>query len=185
VWLAGAVVIGLLVAHFAGATNQSDTASVDDPIGKINAIAPDHRTVAARLSGTMLGGGTYDPAAYAGRIILVNAWASWCEPCKAELPILRRLASASYPAPVKFLGLDVNEQSMADGQAMAARYAVPYASIFDADKSVYGALAPAMSYAVPGTVVIDARGRVAATVIGPVNETAMATYLRALAAEKP
>jgi thiol-disulfide isomerase/thioredoxin len=183
VWLAGVVVIGLLVIHVAG-SGPTSTTSVADPIGKIHAIAPDHRVAAATLTGPLLGGGTYDAAAFAGRIEVVNAWGSWCEPCKAELPILRRLASASYPAPVQFLGLDVEEDSMAAGEAMAKRYAIPYPSIFDADKTVYGALAPTMSFTgVPGTVVIDAKGRVAATVIGPVDETAMAKYLRQLAAE--
>jgi peroxiredoxin len=72
---------------------------------------------------------------------------------------------------------------MADGSAMARRYALPYPSIYDEDKTEYSALAPQMAYAVPGTVVIDARGRVAATVIGQVNEAELFAYLQKLAAE--
>lgn len=183
VWLVGVVAIGVVAALLASASGGSSSAV--DPVGKIQAIAADHRVAAPRLSGPLLGGGTYDPAAYAGQVTLVNAWGSWCAPCRAELPVLRRLAQAAYPAPVKFLGIDV-EDTTAGGEAMVKQYAVPYSSVFDADRTIYDAFAPTLAgTGTPGTVVIDARGRVAATVIGPVNEGAMATYLRELAAEQP
>lgn len=187
VWLAGVIVLGLLAGWLAGRDNGSERVTVDDPVGRLVAIAPDHRVPAATLSGTLLGGDTFDPAAYAGRIQVVSAWASWCEPCKAELPVLARMATASYPAPVQFIGLDVEEGSIADGQQMAARYGLTYPSIFDQDKAAYTAIAPPLMSAsgVPGTVVVDAQGRVAATIIGPVDETELTSFLGQLAAEKP
>jgi thiol-disulfide isomerase/thioredoxin len=178
-WLVGVVVIALVVAYVAGSTR---TGTADDPVGHVEAIPVGKRVPAAQLSGQLLGGGTYDPATYAGHIRVVNAWGSWCEPCKKELPILRRLALATYASPVDFLGLDV-EDSMADGQAMARQYAVPYPSIYDEDRTLYDALAPLIAPSgVPGTVVIDAQGRVAATVIGAVNEAELSAYLKQLAA---
>jgi thiol-disulfide isomerase/thioredoxin len=182
VWVAGLVVIGLVVAYFA---SRSPSTSADDPIGKILSIAKADRAPAGKLAGPLLGGGTYDPSAYAGHVLVVNAWGSWCTPCQEELPALRRLAQASYPAPVRFLGIDVDDTTAA-GKAMVARYQVPYASVFDAERTIYVAFAPTLAgLGTPGTVVIDAQGRVAATVIGPVHEAAMLAYLKALAAEKP
>ena len=190
VWLAGVVVIGLLAAHLsAGSTSgpagtSSTGAAAGDPVGQVEAVPAARRVPAATIAGQLLGGGSYDPSAHVGHILVVNAWGSWCTPCQKELPALRRLALAAYPTPVDFLGLDVEEKSAADGQAMARRYALPYPSIYDEDKSVYDALAPLIAASgVPGTVVIDTRGRVAATVIGAVDETQLATYLRQLAAQ--
>jgi thiol-disulfide isomerase/thioredoxin len=183
VWVGGALLIGLAVAHFTGGASASPAADAGDPVGHVVAVAPDKRVPAAALSGALLGGGTFDPAAYAGHVVVVNAWGSWCTPCRAELPVLRKLATATYPATVDFVGIDIGEKSMADGAAMAKKYALPYPSIYDEDKTAYTALAPQMAYAVPGTVIIDANGRVAATVIGQVNEAELSAYLRKLAGE--
>jgi thiol-disulfide isomerase/thioredoxin len=194
VWLAGVlvigvVVIGLEVAHLSAGSSSglsataSTGAAAGDPVGQVEAIVVAKRVRAATIAGQLLGGGRYDPAAYAGHIVVVNAWGSWCTPCQKELPVLRRLALARYATPVEFLGLDVEEKSMADGEAMARNYALPYPSIYDEDRSVYDALAPLIAPSgVPGTVVIDAQGRVAATVIGAVDETKLAAFLRQLAA---
>jgi thiol-disulfide isomerase/thioredoxin len=184
VFLAGVVVIGLVVAHVSSGSGPTNL-SVDDPVGKIQAIPAAHRVPAKVLAGPLLGGGRYDPATDAGHVTVINAWGSWCEPCRAELPILRRLALATYPTTVHFLGLDV-EDTESGGQSMVRQYAVPYPSIFDADRLVYTSLAPSMAgTGTPGTVVIDAEGRIAATVIGPVDEAAMSAYLRQLATEQP
>jgi thiol-disulfide isomerase/thioredoxin len=187
VWLAGMVVIALVAVHLRGGFSSASSAtastgaSAGDPMGQVEAIASAKRVRASTLAGQLLGGGRYDPAAYAGHIEVVNAWASWCTPCQKELPVLRRLALARYATPVEFLGLDVQD-SMADGEAMVRRYGLPYPSIYDEDMSVYDALAPLIASGVPGTVVIDAQGRVAATVIGAVDGTKLAAYLRQLAA---
>jgi len=184
-WLVGVVVLGLVIAHLVGGTSGATSgaaASAADPVGRVESIPADKRVGAAPVAGQLLGGGRYDPAAFDGHIRVVNAWGSWCTPCQKELPALRRLALATYATPVDFLGLDEEEASMADGQAMVRRYRLPYPSIYDEDRSIYEALAPLIaSSGVPGTVVIDAQGRVAATVIGAVDEVALGAYLRQLA----
>lgn len=184
IWLGGVVVLGVLSAVVAHLAAESPSTSATDPIGKIQQIAADHRVAAATLSGELLDGSRYDPAAYAGHVTVINAWGSWCTPCQKELPVLRRLASATYPAPVRFLGLDVADRQ-SSAQAMVKQYALPYPSLFDPDKTAYVALAPSLAENVPSTVVVDARGRIAAIVIGPVDEAQMSAYLDEVAAEKP
>jgi|GEM_PF-1389659 len=187
VWLVGTVVIGLVLAHRAAGSASAvpaaaASAAAADPVGKVEAVTASARVPAAALAGLLLGGGSYDAAAHAGHITVVTAWGSWCEPCKRELPALRRLALASYASAVDFVGLDEEEASMAAGLAMVRRYGLPYRSIYDQDRTIYSALAPLIAASgVPGTVVIDSHGRVAATVIGAVNEAQLASYLRALA----
>jgi cytochrome c biogenesis protein CcmG, thiol:disulfide interchange protein DsbE len=97
-----------------------------------------------------------------GRPYLLNIFASWCVPCIAELPELRKLQAA---------GADIRGIAVRDSAAAVrdflARHGDPYSAIGDdADSRSQIALG---SSGVPETFVIDARGRIAHQHIGPVN----------------
>src|SRR5437879_5225993 len=55
------------------------------------------------------GGGTFDLAQARGKLVLVNFWATWCEPCRAEMPSLARLASIMDPASFQLVAVSVDE----------------------------------------------------------------------------
>jgi thiol-disulfide isomerase/thioredoxin len=65
----------------------------------------------------------------AGVPVVVNAWASWCGPCRQEFPYFRRLARR-YRAHVAFVGLN-SEDSRGPARKFLRTFAVPYASLFD------------------------------------------------------
>lgn len=69
-------------------------------------------------------------AALEGNPVVVNAWGSWCDPCRSELPIFQR-ASAELGHRVGFLGVDTNEISKQAGEGFLAEYPVPYPSVYD------------------------------------------------------
>ena len=103
-------------------------------------------------------------AAYAGRPVIVNFFASWCVPCKKETPLLARLYRAEHGR-VTILGIDSN-----DAAAAAIRFVhaagVSYPVGFDP------AAATATAYsviAIPQTFFLDARHRVVKRVFGAVT----------------
>lgn len=106
---------------------------------------------------------SFRPRDMQGKVWLFNVWASWCEPCRAEHPMLLELARQS-PAPI--VGLNYTDQRH-DSQQWLSQYGNPYAlSAFDADGKVgieYGV------YGVPETFVIDKHGVIRHKHIGPIT----------------
>jgi cytochrome c biogenesis protein CcmG/thiol:disulfide interchange protein DsbE len=104
-----------------------------------------------------------DTAPLHGQVWLLNVWASWCEPCRAELPALKALAARDA---VPLYGLNYKDQD-ARARRLLAQVGNPYiASAVDADGRVgmdFGV------HGVPETFVIDATGRVRLRHTGPVT----------------
>ncbi|MBA3408720.1 MAG: TlpA family protein disulfide reductase [Solirubrobacterales bacterium] len=69
-----------------------------------------------------------------GTPIVVNQWASWCPPCRAEFPIFQRLAER-YAGRVAFLGVDMQDDREA-ALAFMSELATPYPHYFDEDASI-------------------------------------------------
>jgi cytochrome oxidase Cu insertion factor (SCO1/SenC/PrrC family)/thiol-disulfide isomerase/thioredoxin len=111
-------------------------------------------------AGRLLGGGgrafRRRLATLRGDPVVVNAWASWCPPCRSELPLFAA-AARRFGGRVAFLGLDVSD---ADGPARAflAAHPVGYPSYRDADGDLARSLGAPQG--LPVTLFLDADGRV-------------------------
>jgi cytochrome c biogenesis protein CcmG, thiol:disulfide interchange protein DsbE len=113
-------------------------------------------------------------ASLRGRPALVNFWASWCEPCREEAPELERLHRSLHGS-AGMVGVDYTDRAEA-GRAFVGRYGWTFPILSDPD-GVYGARFGFSG--LPTTVVLDAEGRIAATLRGPQTP---ADLRRALAA---
>ena len=118
----------------------------------------------------LAGGGRLSLADLRGRVVVLNIWASWCDPCRAESPLLerwhRRISAGDKGTVV---GVDVLDVS-SDARAFVREFGLSYPQLRDKDDSLrsdYGASG------VPETVVIDRRGRIVAIRRGPVDEAFM------------
>jgi peroxiredoxin len=91
-----------------------------------------------------------------GQVVLVNFWASWCSPCRQELPLLNKIYAQYRAAGFMLLAVNVDD-SRKDAEAMLKRLNLRFPTLFDGNKSV------AKLYGVdtmPATLVIDRDGRV-------------------------
>jgi peroxiredoxin len=91
-----------------------------------------------------------------GQVVLVNFWASWCGPCKQEMPHLNRLYDKYRASGFTLLAVNIDDDAR-HGAATAAKWGLKFPVLLDADKSVtklydLGAM--------PSTVLIDRDGRV-------------------------
>ena len=117
---------------------------------------------ASDFSLPLMSGGTLSLHSLRGRPVLLNFWASWCAPCREEMPLLVRLHNRYGPRGVEFVGVDT-EDLEADARAFLARYHVDYTLVRGGDERLMDA------YAVPGlptTVFIGANGIIQGKVVG-------------------
>jgi len=101
-------------------------------------------------------------AAFRGKLLMINFWASWCDPCKQEAPVLATKWEQVKSQGFQFLGIDFQD-NRANGLAFIQKYAVLYPNAID-DTG-----ATAISYGVTGvpeTVFIDRRGIIIRKVVG-------------------
>lgn len=94
-------------------------------------------------------------AALKGHPVVVNKWASWCGPCRAEFPVLQA-TSTKYGKQVAFLGLD-SQDNDADANKFLSHFPVPYPSLVDRNSKIAQDLGIAKFF--PTTVFYDAGGK--------------------------
>jgi peroxiredoxin len=91
-----------------------------------------------------------------GQVVLLNFWASWCSPCRQELPLLSKIHAQYRAAGFVLLGVNVDDNRK-EAEAMLKRLDLRFPTLFDGNKNV------AKLYGVdtmPATLIIDRDGRV-------------------------
>jgi peroxiredoxin len=149
VWLiaASALIIALIVL---GPFFIAQTTRAGGPAGLTGQAAPvfalrDDRGVPVSLD------------QYRGRVVVMNLWASWCPPCRAEMPDLQRLARSSAGRGVTIVGVNEGE-SAARARAFAESLGIRFPIWIDGNQQ-YGRTYAALG--LPTTVILDRRGLVA------------------------
>lgn len=112
-----------------------------------------------------------------GAPLVVNVWASWCGPCRAEAPDLARVARA-YEGRARFLGIDVLD-ARPSARAFVREVGWPYPSLYDPAGAIRDRLGVVGQ---PATLIYDREGRLVATHVGPVTAEQLAAELDRLLA---
>lgn len=120
--------------------------------------------VAPSLTVTTMDGETFDLAAQRGRVVLLNFWATWCPPCRQELPAVRDEIWARHHARDDFVLISVSREEAPEvvSRFLADRdFGWMFAT--DPDRTNYARFADAH---IPRNYVIDRRGRIAYQSVG-------------------
>jgi len=122
------------------------------------------------------GAGAGSIADYEGQWVLVNLWASWCGPCKAESPDLQRFHEEHGGDGFTVLGVDTKEVSD-DGREFVEKYGLTYPQLHEASDDLSRELGVT---GLPESFLVDPEGNVALVVPGPVDETLLAEQVEPL-----
>ena len=142
-----------------------------------------NRKVIGKVTGSLIGGGAWSLSTDAGKVTVVNYWASWCVPCRTETPQLDSLSRELKGQPVAFVGVDTKDYSTSAGSSFIAANNISYPIVYDEPGRTASELGNVPASNLPFTVIIDKHGRVAAVYLTAVLPADLRPVLTALVAE--
>ena len=154
------VVIGISLVSLLG----GHSAWADDPL--FAAVAVTHvrgEVPAPAFELPTPDGKTLGLAGVQGKVVLLNFWATWCPPCREEMPSMERLYRELRDQGLAILAVDVQESPKQVARFMRD-FQLSFPAVLDTDGKVSGLYSVR---GLPTTVLIDRRGRVAGHAIGP------------------
>jgi cytochrome c biogenesis protein CcmG/thiol:disulfide interchange protein DsbE len=133
------------------------------------------------LVGEAVTGPPIDTSTMDADVLVVNVWATWCEPCRREQPALLEVQTESEGEGVEFVGVDYR-----DDRAAATRWIedfdVPYPSVFDPQ----GRTAATLSFpCLPDTYLVDAGGTMRSAIYGETSAEELSGLIDELLAGSP
>jgi cytochrome c biogenesis protein CcmG, thiol:disulfide interchange protein DsbE len=158
--LAGASLIGLLIY---GVSARSASRTLDEAVahhGRPQAPQP------ARTLPVLGGAGTSSLASLKGKVVVLNFWASWCEPCQVEAPLLQRAQRALARHNGTVLGVTYLDASP-DSLSFMRRYHLTYPNLRDADGSFAHAYGTDQ---LPESFLVDRQGEIRALSRGEIDQ---------------
>jgi cytochrome c biogenesis protein CcmG, thiol:disulfide interchange protein DsbE len=159
VTIAAALLVGLLAY---GLTTTGADTTLDDAMARGERVDPPARDALPKLGGE----GAGSLADYRGKVVLVNVWASWCDPCRDELPLIEKAHKTLSARGGTVVGIDVKENS---GAALKAvdEFGLTFPNLRDRDGSFVRKWGQT---GYPENYVIDRQGKIAAVRRFPVTQ---------------
>ena len=166
----------LLTGCSNGGASQAEESFISGD-GAVTFIKKSDRIKAPKISGMTLMGTDYNFDG--GKVAVVNVWASWCSPCRAEEPALSALAR-KY-SDVEFIGI-LTRDNPVNAEAFSRKRNIPYPTLID-DSILVGFRKSLPANAIPSTVLIDETGKVAARISGAVTVASLTDLIERVSAE--
>lgn len=167
--LAPLLVIPLVVAGCGREQPASALIGVED-------VAVDEREAPLDFTGTTLSGEPFALADLRGKVVVLNAWASWCPPCRSEMPAFVDLAGSADPADVAVIGLNVGDDPTA-AQEFIDEMRMTFPNVADPEGTILAGVPGVPPKSLPSTVILDRDGRIATRIIGPTDPIGLANAL--------
>ncbi|EAQ77031.1 TlpA family protein disulfide reductase [Blastopirellula marina] len=115
------------------------------------------------LTGTMLDGSELDWSAYRGKVVLVDFFATWCGPCRAEMPHVLEMYEKYKGAGFEVLGISLDD-SQENAESYIAEMKLPWQTMFPVEESQRGWQHPLVTYlgidGIPQAILVDQQGNV-------------------------
>jgi len=132
---------------------------------------------------TMLDGKPFDLASEHGRVVFLNVWATWCGPCRAEIPELKKMHEKYGAKGFEVVGVSVDEGESQQVRDFVKENAINYPVALDAQARIANLV---QTTVLPTSLVIDRNGKIVWRSIGAIDEsdsTVSTTIEKALGAK--
>lgn len=142
---------------------RPDRASAKDPFDTLQLFRPRRRTTAPDFAVPGLGGSPIRLGDFKGQVILLNFWATWCPPCREEMPSMERLYRRFKSRGFTILALSIDRGGEQDVGPFVKSFALTFPIGLDPGMTVAGEYRMA---GLPTSILIDRRGTIAAVAAG-------------------
>lgn len=182
--VAAALTAALLLTGCSGLEGTGDKGYVTAG-GTVTELDPGDREKAISHAGDDLQGEARSLEDLRGQVVVINVWGNWCGECHAEADDVVGAANETIGDDVAFIGINVRDASRETAMAYERQYDVPFPSFWSPDSEALLAFNGALPiYATPSTMVLDRKGRVAASVIGVLpSEQTLVSIIEKVVAE--
>lgn len=138
------------------------------------------RAPAADFTVTDLGGKIFQLSALKGKVVLIDFWATWCPPCREEIPHFKELYAAYGGKGLEIIGLALDPGGVADVAPFVREQQIPYPIAMGTPALVqaYGGIR-----GIPTTFLVDKQGRIAKKYVGYHGKEVFEGEIRTLLAE--
>lgn len=178
------VVLGVLLQQISSRTGAPATLSALQSGGTSTARVPQVGDPAPNFTLKTLDGREVALADFKGQPVLINFWASWCPPCRAEMPDLVRAYESNKTQDFTILGIDLTFQdSLPDVQAFVKEFNMTFPVLLDETGDVaqnrYGIRG------IPYSVFVDRNGRISAVRIGAMSPATINRFVADIVQRRP
>lgn len=176
----GVALVVLMVALLALFGKKEDAESQTVSSGSSYSVTPSEVNYAApALSLENVNGGTESLEDYRDKVVLINNWATWCPPCKAEIPTLEAYYKAHKDDGFVIIGVEAGDpQAEVLGFVKGAEITYPiWIDLKNASLRAFGASG------LPNSFVIDRKGTVRLAWVGEINREMLEKYITPIIAE--
>ncbi|HUI29994.1 MAG TPA: TlpA disulfide reductase family protein [Candidatus Acidoferrales bacterium] len=174
------IVIGVIAlvagAVYLGESSSSNSASATN-LPKQSATVGTNREIAPDFTLTSIDGKTIKLSDYRGKVVILDFWATWCAPCKAEIPDFIKLSSQYKSHDFQMLGVSLDEGGLKEVAPFMKQLGMNYPVVLGTEEvvSAYGGIR-----GIPTTFVIDKNGFVRAVFEGYRDATVFENLVKQL-----
>jgi peroxiredoxin len=126
---------------------------------KVGGIAPDFEL-------PTLGGNSVKLSAYRGKVVFLNIWATWCPPCRDEMPSMEALYQRLKGRQFEMLAVSIDQKREEIVSPFVSKYGLTFPVLLDPDRKTYELYGLT---GIPETFIIDKKGVIIFKVVGPQN----------------
>ncbi|MFE7246216.1 TlpA family protein disulfide reductase [Streptomyces sp. NPDC057580] len=153
----------------------------------ISTVPKGERKPVGLIKGETLQGKHLDVADFQGKVVVINAWGSWCPPCRAEAPYFNKVAKEMKTKGVEFVGLNVRDGNKGLSKAFEDEFNMAYPSLYDPTGKLLLSGFPKGTLSlqsIPSTVVLDRNEKIASRALGSMDNSKLHKMIDPLVKEK-
>ncbi|MEW4327196.1 redoxin domain-containing protein [Rossellomorea marisflavi] len=155
-----------------------DSTSVDTPVQQVDSGVEEGK-LAPDFTLTTLEGEKVNLSDYRGKKVLLNFWATWCPPCKAEMPHMQEFYELNEDGAIEILA--VNLTSVDKGDKKIQEFVDDYGLTFPIPLDEGGDISELyQAYSIPTSYIIDSKGIISKKIIGPMDGEMMNSLMEAV-----